>query len=568
MTAVGWAARGRLADPLETPSLDRHVPRFALPGPSEGAVIAGISLGIYLVVAALLVFVMRSIEGDAWSRVGNAYYMLYSRDPHLAAIGFVWNPLPSLAVIPLLPFKELWPPLVEQGFAANIVSALCMAGAVYQLRAILLDLRVPRFTTLALTLLFALHPMVVFFAANGMSEAMFMLFTLAAVRHLVSWVAREESAALVHAGIALALLYLTRYEAVAVAAGAILFVLVYAFRRAHGGWRQRGGAAVADALIATTPFAFALGMFALTSWLIVGSPFETFSSVYGNTSQIGLGVEGIRDATGQGTAAATSYWVRQVTGLEPAVAIAGAAMVLAFARRKPQLLVPIVLLGAGLLFSVWTFTTGKTFGWLRFYILVVPLVTLAAGALLARLGRPSPGNAWAHRSANAVVTLAALALVALGFPSGLTAMSDPKLGREETDQVRWFLGAPFGGSTVSRQAQQATALELANYLDGLDLKPGSVLIDVAIGFPVVLQSRQPQQFVITPDRDFPAAAADPIAFGIRYLIVVPPYGYQSVNAIERLHPGIYDTGAGIAEDAADFGTGDASWRLYRVIGVP
>ena len=39
-------------------------------------------------------------SGDAWSRITNAYYVLYSRDPHLAAIGFIWNPLPSLMAIP------------------------------------------------------------------------------------------------------------------------------------------------------------------------------------------------------------------------------------------------------------------------------------------------------------------------------------------------------------------------------------------------------------------------------------------------------------------------------------
>ena len=33
----------------------------------------------------------QAFQGDAYSRVGNAYYVLFSRDPHLAAIGFVWG---------------------------------------------------------------------------------------------------------------------------------------------------------------------------------------------------------------------------------------------------------------------------------------------------------------------------------------------------------------------------------------------------------------------------------------------------------------------------------------------
>ena len=99
--------------------------------PGTGSLVAfWLPLALYLAVAWLLVLTDGYIVGDAWSRVGNASYVLFSRDPHLAAIGFVWNPLPSLAMLPLLPLKAIWPPLVSAGFAANIVSALFMAGAV------------------------------------------------------------------------------------------------------------------------------------------------------------------------------------------------------------------------------------------------------------------------------------------------------------------------------------------------------------------------------------------------------------------------------------------------------
>ena len=63
--------------------------------------------------------------------------MIGSRDPHLAAIGFVWNPLPSLAAIPLVALRGIWPPLATKAFAGCVVSALCMAGAVVQLRGFL-----------------------------------------------------------------------------------------------------------------------------------------------------------------------------------------------------------------------------------------------------------------------------------------------------------------------------------------------------------------------------------------------------------------------------------------------
>ena len=96
-------------------------PRFILPAVTEGAAIFWLALTGYLAVAVLLVFGANIVQADALSRVGNAEYVLFSRDPHLAAIGFVWSPLPSLLMLPLLPFKLIFPQLVQLGFAANIV---------------------------------------------------------------------------------------------------------------------------------------------------------------------------------------------------------------------------------------------------------------------------------------------------------------------------------------------------------------------------------------------------------------------------------------------------------------
>src|SRR3982074_579514 len=93
----------------------------------------GFALAGSLAAATYLVFGVHVVIGDALSRVANAQYVLFSRDPHLAAIGFVWNPLPSLVELIVLPFRSLWPVLAQVGFAANLMSALFMAGAVYQL---------------------------------------------------------------------------------------------------------------------------------------------------------------------------------------------------------------------------------------------------------------------------------------------------------------------------------------------------------------------------------------------------------------------------------------------------
>lgn len=57
-------------------------------------------------VAYIFYFVLRIGNSDALSRTANAYYVLYSRDPHLAAIGFIWPQLPSILQLPLLPVTK------------------------------------------------------------------------------------------------------------------------------------------------------------------------------------------------------------------------------------------------------------------------------------------------------------------------------------------------------------------------------------------------------------------------------------------------------------------------------
>ena len=84
----------------------------------EGFVVGVLAAGVYLTAAILLDFVYLSMPGDAVSRMANGFYALYSRDPHLAAIGFVWTPLTSMADLVVLLFKGVWPSLATHDVAA------------------------------------------------------------------------------------------------------------------------------------------------------------------------------------------------------------------------------------------------------------------------------------------------------------------------------------------------------------------------------------------------------------------------------------------------------------------
>ncbi len=101
------------------------------------------------------------------------------------------------------------------------------------------------------------------------------------------------------------------------------------------------------------------------------------------------------------------------------------------------------------------------------------------------------------------------------------------------------------------------------FLDRQGLPPGSVLIDASTGFPVIATSTNPRQFLATPDRAFMAALSDPVTFGVRYIVVAKTQ-LQTIDLINRQHPGIYETGANFGRITSDFAGVLSSWRIVEV----
>src|SRR4029077_5381603 len=90
------------------------------------------SLVLYLAVGYWLQVRHGFIIGDALSRVSAAQSVLFSRDPHLAAIGFIFTPLTAMVQIPFVALSPLWPPMASFAYSGTIMSAGFMAAAVVQ----------------------------------------------------------------------------------------------------------------------------------------------------------------------------------------------------------------------------------------------------------------------------------------------------------------------------------------------------------------------------------------------------------------------------------------------------
>src|ERR1700693_2897330 len=397
-------ARPRLGGPEGRPVMAEAVGTLTLSGRQaqkssepvrvdRALLIFWIAAAAYLILAVLSVLALNMMPGHSLSRVAIAQRVIFSRDPHLAAVGFVWNPLQTLPLVPLVPLRLVWPDVVRLGFAAFLVSGGFIAGAGYPIHAILRDFGVRLLPRVLLTAVFALHPMILYYAVNGMSEAMLLFFLLIAVRQLGNWLRSRETLRLVYAGLALGIAYFSRYEALAPAAAAVLLVLLISWLRSRGQALDRMAAALSDTGIIGLPVAAAFIFGALASWIIVGQPFEALTSAYGNAVHMQVAqYQRVAAAVeySQGWLPATTLAFRRMLTLEPfLLVLLFVAAVQIFRRRAHDAVVPLAVFGAVLLFMLGAYLRGTIFGDLRYFIAVIPVATLLIGALLpGRQPRP------------------------------------------------------------------------------------------------------------------------------------------------------------------------------------
>ncbi len=560
---------------------------------SDGGIVFGVVAVVYLACGSILAFHYHTFFGDAVSRMANGFYVLYSRDPHLAAIGFVWNPLQSIAdIVPLL-FYHLWPALATRDLAGTAVSSLCMAGATYQLLCAFREWGVPRVARLVLVVLFALNPMILFYGANGMSEALYLFTLIAVCRYLARWLRDDDAKSLGYAGVALGLCYLTRNEAVAPALTAGALVVGVGFHRAAGARKIRMLRGLTDLSVFLFPFVVCFAAWAVVSDVITGSAFNQFTSVYGTSAQIQAGAGGAHVHVGDAVALEGKALLYLAPLLGVAVLLAVAS---AIRRRDLLLLAPVGVIASGLAFDLVAYVSGGIIWSLRYMIATIPLDIALVGVLLAaapvrtvkgvarvdQAPGAGPGGAPAGPRPSRrvrVAALTALAVVLIG-PSLLTTaagMFNPRVGYEETRILGFVVHGKH--STLDRVYAQTfqRSQDVASFVAALKLPDGDVVVDNSspcIPMAIVVSS-DPRVFVIPNDRDFQRILADPLTFHTHYILVPPPGGQGSLTATNRSYPALYRQGADAS--GGSFATlvhsfaaagGCPSFRLYRVTGHP
>ncbi|MDH6284969.1 hypothetical protein M2280_006233 [Prescottella agglutinans] len=543
--------------------------------------LCGVLFAAYLAVGVWMNVGVGFIFTDSLSRVAAVSGVLLSRDPHLAAIGFVFTPLTAFAQLPLGFLGHWFPELLRWNLTAVVMSAAFMAGAVVQIRGIARDRGCSTVLVVVLTALFALNPMIVMYAANGMSEAPFVFFVCWAVRRLIRWIRSDGVHDLIAAGIALALAYLTRYDAIApmIVAGALVGLVTAVRYRptARSGRGDRWWAAAVDVALVVGPGFAAFAAWSFTSWLITGTAFQQFSSVYGNSAIL-------EQSGGGATTTAVDRAVFSLTEmavLGPAVPLLLiVAAVLAFRRRDAEILVPFTIFGAVLGTQSLLYLMDSTFPFLRFYITIIPfafvLVVLLAPSR-APVISPRPGRfAAAPRTIPPDPGPSPLVALAVCLLVGSTAVTTVAMGNARLAALEHSIASAI---VPGRQDPDELAIlrtfgaerRIADYLDSLDLPEGSVLLDTVEGFAVVTASANPKQFVVTSDTDFAKILNDPAGHGVQYILAVPNTKRGVADAVNRRYPTMFETGSGgvgalVLEMRNDGGTEPEMWRLYRVTG--
>ena len=454
--------------------------------------------------------------GDAFYRSTSALFVLHSADPKLADIGFVWMPLPTLLNLPWAAVYPVWPDVVASGVASALSSAVCGAASAAILLITGRRLGLPRWVGATFALLVSFNPMLFLYAGTGMGEGVGAPFLIGAVSFLTLFWHSGQRWWIAAAGVSLALAVASLYEAVPY--GAAVFAamaagMLWSSERRPSEPQGRGRAIEGLGLVLLIPPVFVGLLWIGANAVIMSDPLFFLNGAYGYSSyQADAFTSGGARAEGQIAAVAELLAPRLWPFLIPLAFVLLARALDGRLRRIESVSLIVVGLSVTILLITPMALLGSRMDFLRYGI--YPLFAAAGWGLYEIAASRRRGCA----------TALVLAGWVLAIPACLLVMADPRLGVQEYPELKALvqgrdaLEMGYGDPVVTRA-------KLAAYLDTRVIaKDQRLLLDAYQGAALAaqVQPAHAKKLLMSFDRRFKAALADPVRHRVAYVVLPDP----------------------------------------------
>ena len=444
------------------------------------------------------------VSGDALSRLAHAFFVFHNAPPKLAAIGFVWPPLMTAVFLPLS-----WAtPLATSMVILPITSGFFAALLLLSLEQLLEALAVPRLLRLACVALLGVNPLVVFYACNGMSEIMYLALIVLGVAGFVRWQLADKAQELLRSGLVFGVGTLVRYEVAFWAAAVAVLVPLLTVVRRRGRETAEG-----LSLAFVAPVVYAVAVWSLVNWMIVGSPLywvhqentETFNSATSPGSANGLGLGHVLS-----TLLSLNWHL-----FAPVLPVAATLVVVGLARRDLMTLGIAAIVALNFVSqTVLALRTGAHMFEIRYNLRAMPLALIGFGWLF---------YVCRNRVARAALSVSMLALLLAALPLTWRLMETYEQQFGERAFVRAIATGHSQEGTQSFGVYIGTDMQrqAADWLNRHVHRQDEILTDDSQSYDVMLFSGHPDRFldrIDIGDRRWKKVLAHPWG-RVRYLLV-------------------------------------------------
>jgi hypothetical protein len=514
-------------------------------------IIGGLLFIVYFVLGMYIDFARGYIPGDALSRLVNAWLVTHGTEVKLASIGFIWPPIPTLMLLPW----TLIPSLFSNWLAVVIVSALSMAFASIMLWQLADICGISKWWRAIFVILFAVNPLIIVFAINGMSEAILVAAIITACYWLVRFWQTGRNTHLIFAAGFFGILPLIRYEIALISAWSGLLILFLSWEKHKQFTQEKFGQFLEGRLLAYSSLAiYPIFLWAIANWFIMGNPFYFLSN---ERTAVGIAEFQLSDfgiiTTPLNSLRIVSdawFWTFPL-GLIASVVL----MVYAWRKRSNFLFgfgfMPLIIP----LLQFALLTRRANVPLLRYFLMVIPLgvvVTLVVIFVISPLLKGRWGKPFIN------VTFLLLLLGSDIF----SVMQLNSYPYQTFDGATW---RALTGKGDARDQQVIQAYDIGKLLEKTIPPDSKILMDTyGYGFAILLGADNHNIFMDFTDPNYNEALLDPPKY-VDYVLLPSHYQRGEYYAVNMYQKTLYDEGATWAELVDALPPTIDGWKLYKVI---